>query len=209
MHVPQQLYSPSTDTIVAKQPQNVSTPLYMTHSAFVDGQLSARLGDDIKSDDDGEVSSLNRCLIDLHNFSSHHLSPIRPLSKIRRTTPRPVLPKPPPKTISTHPICLGHPSPTMASHLRLETRTFANRLVTAKSFFPLPSLPTIASLQRYPENWVTKSLFFKTEIQSFASKQAIRNGSHKTLHAGILSPYCPRCLVYWIVGTGAFVGDGS
>ena len=100
MHVPQQLYSPSTDTIVAKQPQNVSTPLYMTHSAFVDGQLSARLGDDIKSDDDGEVSSLNRCLIDLHNFSSHHLSPIRPLSKIRRTTPRPVLPKPPPKTIN-------------------------------------------------------------------------------------------------------------
>jgi hypothetical protein len=31
-----------------------------------------------------------------------------------------------------------------------------------------------------------KSLFFKTEVQPFAAKQAIRNGSHKTLHAGKL-----------------------
>jgi hypothetical protein len=95
---------------------------------------------------------------------------------------------------------------TMASHLRLETRTFANCLVTSKSFFPLQHQPTIASIPRYPENWVSKSLFFKTEVQPFAAKQAIRNGSHKTLHTGKSTCSCAYFFVCWVGGIGCLLG---
>lgn len=76
-------------------------------------------------------------------------------------------------------------SPIMSIFLRLESRTLANALATAKTYLPLPPVPRLAQVPRYPVNSLSSSLFMQTKIQPFASRVNCLSGTNKTLHAGI------------------------
>jgi hypothetical protein len=77
----------------------------------------------------------------------------------------------------------------MSSSIRIQSRTLANNLVTAKTHFPLPPVPRLAQVKRYPVNSASKSLFLRTKVQPFASTIHRLSGAVKTLHAGISGVY--------------------
>lgn len=77
----------------------------------------------------------------------------------------------------------------MSNTIRIQSRTLANNLVTAKTHFPLPPVPRLAQVERYPINSLSKSLFLRTKTQPFALTIHRLSGAVKSLHAGISGVY--------------------
>lgn len=62
---------------------------------------------------------------------------------------------------------------------------FRNALATHKTHLPLPPVPALAQVKRYPINSYSKSLFAKTKYEPFAGTFDPLTGSVKNLRAGM------------------------
>jgi hypothetical protein len=66
--------------------------------------------------------------------------------------------------------------------------TARNSLATSKTHLPLPSVPALAQIPRYPVTFLSKSLFLQTKYQPFAGTFNELTGSVSNSRGGILNP---------------------
>jgi hypothetical protein len=79
--------------------------------------------------------------------------------------------------------------PTMPLSVNPILSTARNTLATVKTHLPLPSVPALARIPRYPVNFLSKSLFLQTKYQPFAGTFNELTGSVSNFRGGILNSF--------------------